>query len=394
MRPGGAGDKRQPSRPSSDHPVLPRMAAYEVQKVLSVHHWNESLFTFTSTRATSLRFESGHFVMVGLMVDGRALLRAYSIASAHWEEHLEFFSIKVQDGPLTSRLQHLKVGDDVLVGRKPTGTLVITDLLPGRFLYLFATGTGLAPFMSIIRDPDTYERFEKIILVHGVRKVDELAYADLIAHELPQHEHLGELVRDQLVYYPTVTREPFRNQGRLPDLIANGKLCSDIGFPQIDPKQDRAMICGGPAMLKDMRQVLDAGRLHHLHRHRPRRRLRDRARVRREVDGRARRGRAQAQSAAAFSAADARFASSAFAERDTGFLPSTPEMKAAASTRPSSEIPVSMPSPCEHEQHVLGGDVAGRALGVGAAAEAGDAGVEGRRCRPRARRRRCRRACA
>ena len=233
------------------------MAAYEVQKVLSVHHWNESLFTFTSTRATSLRFESGHFVMVGLMVEGRALLRAYSIASAHWEEHLEFFSIKVQDGPLTSRLQHLKVGDDVLVGKKPTGTLVITDLLPGRFLYLFATGTGLAPFMSIIRDPDTYERFEKIILVHGVRKVDELAYADLIAHELPRHDHLGELVRDQLVYYPTVTREPFRNQGRLPDLIANGKLCSDIGFPQIDPTQDRAMICGGPAMLKDMRTVLD-----------------------------------------------------------------------------------------------------------------------------------------
>ena len=233
------------------------MAAYEVQKVLSVHHWNESLFTFTSTRATSLRFESGHFVMVGLMVDGRALMRAYSIASAHWEEHLEFFSIKVQEGPLTSRLQHLKVGDDVLVGKKPTGTLVITDLLPGRYLYLFATGTGLAPFMSIIRDPDTYARFQKIILVHGVRKVDELAYADLIAHELPQHDHLGELVRDQLVYYPTVTREPFRNQGRLPDLIANGKLCSDIGFPQIDPTQDRAMICGGPAMLKDMRTVLD-----------------------------------------------------------------------------------------------------------------------------------------
>ena len=234
------------------------MAAYEVQKVLSVHHWNESLFTFTSTRATSLRFESGHFVMVGLMVDGRALMRAYSIASAHWEEHLEFFSIKVQEGPLTSRLQHLKVGDDVLVGKKPTGTLVITDLLPGRYLYLFATGTGLAPFMSIIRDPDTYARFQKIILVHGVRKVDELAYADLIAHELPQHDHLGELVRDQLVYYPTVTREPFRNQGRLPDLIGNGKLCDDIGLPQIDPAHDRAMICGGPAMLKDMRAVLDA----------------------------------------------------------------------------------------------------------------------------------------
>ena len=233
------------------------MAAYDIQKVLTVHHWNESLFTFTCTRGASLRFESGHFVMVGLLVDERPLLRAYSIASAHYEEHLEFFSIKVQDGPLTSRLQHLKPGDDVLVGRKPTGTLVFTDLLPGRNLYLFATGTGLAPFMSLIRDPDVYERFEKIVLVHGVRKVDELAYADLIAHELPRHDHLGEQVRDQLIYYPTVTREPFRNQGRLPDLIANGKLCSDIGLPQIDPARDRAMICGGPAMLKDMRSVLD-----------------------------------------------------------------------------------------------------------------------------------------
>jgi ferredoxin--NADP+ reductase len=233
------------------------MAAYDTQKVLTVHHWNESLFTFTCTRGASLRFESGHFVMVGLLVDDRPLLRAYSIASAHYEEHLEFFSIKVQDGPLTSRLQHLKPGDDVLVGRKPTGTLVLTDLLPGRNLYLFATGTGLAPFMSLIRDPDVYERFEKVVLVHGVRKVDELAYADLIAHELPRHDHLGEQVRDQLVYYPTVTREPFRNQGRLPDLIANGKLCSDIGLPQIDPASDRAMICGGPAMLKDMRGVLD-----------------------------------------------------------------------------------------------------------------------------------------
>ena len=233
------------------------MAAYDVQKVLTVHHWNASLFTFTCTRGKSLRFESGHFVMVGIVVEGKPLMRAYSIASPHWEEHLEFFSIKVPNGPLTSRLQHMSVGDDVLVGTKPTGTLVLTDLLPGRYLYLFATGTGLAPFMSIIRDPDTYERFEKVVLVHGVRKVDELAYADLIAHELPKHDVLGEMVRDKLVYYPTVTREPFRHQGRLPDLIANGKLCRDIGFPQIDPKTDRAMICGGPAMLKDMRAVLD-----------------------------------------------------------------------------------------------------------------------------------------
>ncbi|MGZ5185487.1 MAG: ferredoxin--NADP reductase [Caldimonas sp.] len=233
------------------------MAAFDVQKVLSVHHWNESLFTFTCTRGASLRFESGHFVMVGIMVDAKPLMRAYSIASAHYAEHLEFFSIKVPNGPLTSRLQHLQVGDDVLVGRKPTGTLVLTDLLPGRNLYLFATGTGLAPFMSIIRDPDTYERFEKIVLVHGVRKVDELAYNELIASELPHDNFLGEQVRRQLVYYPTVTREPFRHQGRLPDLIASGKLCRDIGFPQIDRTTDRAMICGGPSMLKDMRAVLD-----------------------------------------------------------------------------------------------------------------------------------------
>ena len=233
------------------------MAAFETETVLTVHHWNESLFTFTTTRGPSLRFESGHFVMVGLEVEGKPLLRAYSIASPHWEEHLEFFSIKVPNGPLTSRLQHLKVGDKVLVGKKPTGTLVLTDLLPGRNLYLFSTGTGLAPFMSIIRDPDTYERFEKIVLVHGVRKVDELAYAELIAEELPQHDHLGDQVREQLIYYPTVTREPFRNQGRLPELIDNGKLCADIGLPQIDPVHDRAMICGGPAMLKDMRAVLD-----------------------------------------------------------------------------------------------------------------------------------------
>src|SRR5690349_5223140 len=233
------------------------MVALATEHVIDVRHWNDSLFSFRATRDPGFRFESGQFVMIGLEVDGRPLMRAYSIASAHYEEHLEFFSIKVPNGPLTSRLQHLRVGDDVLVGRKPTGTLVLTDLLPGRFLYLFATGTGLAPFMSIIRDPATYERFEKVVLVHGVRKVDELAYAELIAHDLPRHDYLGQQVKNQLVYYPTVTREPFRNQGRLPELIDNGKLCSDIGLPQIDPAQDRAMICGGPAMLKDMRSVLD-----------------------------------------------------------------------------------------------------------------------------------------
>ena len=233
------------------------MAAFDTETVLSVHHWNETLFTFTTSRPASLRFESGHFVMVGLEVNGRPLMRAYSIASAHYDEQLEFFSIKVANGPLTSRLQHLKVGDPVLIGRKPTGTLVVSDLLPGRNLYLFATGTGLAPFLSIIRDPDTYERFEKVILVHGVRIGSELAYADFIAQELPQHDYLGEQVREKLIYYPTVTREAFRNQGRLTTLIENGKLCSDIGLPALDPAHDRAMICGGPAMLKDICVVLD-----------------------------------------------------------------------------------------------------------------------------------------
>jgi len=233
------------------------MAAFDTETVLSVHHWNASLFTFTTTRATSLRFESGHFVMVGLMVNGKPLMRAYSIASAHYEEHLEFFSIKVPNGPLTSRLQHVKPGDPVLVGHKATGTLVLTDLLPGRHLYLFATGTGLAPFMSIIRDPDTYDRFEKIVLVHGVRKVDELAYAELIAKDLPQSEYMGEQVREKLIYYPTVTREPFRNQGRLTEVIESGRLFDDTGLPPLDPAVDRAMICGSAAMLADSCKLLD-----------------------------------------------------------------------------------------------------------------------------------------
>jgi len=233
------------------------MAAFDTQHVLSVHHWNDTLFSFTTTRGTSLRFESGQFVMIGLEVGGRPLLRAYSIASPHYAEHLEFFSIKVPDGALTSRLQHLRVGDPVLVGCKPTGTLVLSDLLPGRHLYLFATGTGLAPFMSLIRDPDIYERFDKVVLVHGVRETSELAYADLIQHELPRDEYLGEAVRHQLIYFPTVTREAFVNQGRLPALIDSGELCRKIDLPPLDPAHDRAMLCGSPAMLRDTRAALD-----------------------------------------------------------------------------------------------------------------------------------------
>jgi len=233
------------------------MAAFNTERVLDVHHWNDTLFSFKTTRDPSLRFHNGHFVMIGLEVDGKPLMRAYSIASANYEENLEFLSIKVPDGPLTSRLQHLKVGDSILISRKPVGTLVVDDLRPGKRLYLFGTGTGLAPFMSIIKDPDVYERFEKVILVHGVRWTSELAYADFISTELPANEYFGEQVREKLVYYPTVTREPFRNQGRITELVESGRLAADLGLPQLDPAHDRAMLCGSPHMLADVSAMLD-----------------------------------------------------------------------------------------------------------------------------------------
>jgi len=234
------------------------MSNLATERVLHVHHWNDTLFSFRTTRSPALRFRNGHFVMLGLPVDGKPLLRAYSVASANHEEHLEFFSIKVPNGPLTSRLQHLKAGDDVIVGRKPVGSLVLDDLRPGRHLYLLSTGTGLAPFISIIQDPEAYERFEKVVLIHGVRQVSELAYSQFIEQELPQNEFIGEMVRDKLIYYPTVTREPFRNQGRLTDVIESGKLFADIGLPPFDPATDRAMICGNAAMLKESCELLDA----------------------------------------------------------------------------------------------------------------------------------------
>lgn len=233
------------------------MAAFNTEQVLSVRHWNDSLFSFTTTRDPALRFHNGHFVMLGLEVNGKPLMRAYSIASANYEENLEFLSIKVEDGPLTSRLQHLKEGDSVLVSKKPVGTLVVDDLKPGKHLYLFATGTGLAPFMSIIKDPDVYERFEKVILLHGVRHKSELAYADYIENELPNNEYFGDAVRNKLIYYPTVTREPFRHQGRITHVVETGVLFTDIGLPPLDPATDRAMLCGSPHMLADISSMLD-----------------------------------------------------------------------------------------------------------------------------------------
>ena len=227
------------------------MSAFFEERVLTVHHWTDTLFSFTCTRDPAFRFKSGQFTMIGLQVDGRPLLRAYSMVSAHWQENLEFLSIKVQNGPLTSRLQHIVPGDTVLIGRKPVGTLLAESLLPGRNLYLLGTGTGLAPFMSLIKDPDTYLPFERVILVHGVRTVAELAYEEEIAVALHDHELLGETIREQLLYYPTVTRETYRNQGRVTDLLFTGKLPADLGLAPLDRAKDRIMLCGSPGLLAD-----------------------------------------------------------------------------------------------------------------------------------------------
>jgi len=234
------------------------MSNFNQERVLSVHHWTDTLFSFTTTRDPSFRFRNGEFTMIGLEVGERSVLRAYSVASANYEDKLEFFSIKVPDGPLTSRLQHLKEGDEIIVSRKATGTLVIDNLEDGRNLYLVGTGTGLAPFLSVIKDPETYDRFENVVLLHGCRRVKELAYGEMIAERLPNDELIGEMVRHQLIYYPTVTRDPFRNRGRITDLITSGKLFADIGLPAIEPAHDRVMICGSPALVADTRALLNA----------------------------------------------------------------------------------------------------------------------------------------
>lgn len=228
------------------------------ERVLSVRHWTDRLFSFTTTRDPSFRFRNGEFTMIGLKVNGRPLLRAYSVVSPNYEDTLEFFSIKVPDGPLTSRLQHVAEGDPIIIGRKATGTLVLDNLKEGRTLYLLGTGTGLAPFLALIRDPETYERFEKIVLVHGCREVAELAYGEEIVAGLSAHELLGEEVEAKLIYYPTVTREPFRNRGRITDLIETGKLFEDVGLPMLDKATDRVMLCGSPEMMVQLRHMMEA----------------------------------------------------------------------------------------------------------------------------------------
>ena len=234
------------------------MAAIGKERVLTVRHWTDTQFTFTTTREAAFRFTNGQFVMVGLAVEERPLLRAYSIASANHEEHLEFLSIKVPDGPLTSRLQHIREGDEILVSRKPTGTLLLDDLRPGRRLYLLSTGTGAAPFLSLIKDPEVYARFERVVFVHGVRWLKESAVARNQIAMLRDHEFLGDEVRTKLSYYPTVTREPHVNRGRLTTLIESGRLFADLELPPLDPAHDRVMVCGSPAMLADTRTLLDA----------------------------------------------------------------------------------------------------------------------------------------
>lgn len=235
---------------------------YGTETVLAVRHWTDAYFSFTTTRDDGFRFDNGQFVMIGLEVDGKPLMRAYSIASANWEEQLEFFSIKVPNGPLTSRLQHIQPGDTILIGKKPTGTLLISDLHPGRHLYLLSTGTGLAPFLSVIKDPATYERFDRVILTHGVRQQADLAYRDYIANELPNHPLLGELIAPKLLYYPAVSREPFvwnghDQRGRLTELLDSDRLPAHLDIEPLDPAHDRAMICGSPGMLADFRAILD-----------------------------------------------------------------------------------------------------------------------------------------
>ncbi len=233
------------------------MASYRSERVIDIHHWNDKLFSFRTTRDPGFRFRNGQFIMLGLPGEQRPVTRAYSIASPNHDDHLEFLSIKVDSGTLTSRLQHIDSGDEVLLSAKPVGTLVIDDLNPGKRLFLLATGTGLAPFLSVIQDPETYDRFERVILVHGVRRVQDLAYRSFIEVDLPQHEFLGEMIRNQLSYYATVTREPFEHRGRIPDLLLSGQLCNDLDFMPINPAEDRAMVCGNMDMLRDTSAALE-----------------------------------------------------------------------------------------------------------------------------------------
>lgn len=227
------------------------------QKVLSVTHWTDSLFSFRLTRPAGFRFRAGEFIMLGLEVDSKPLMRAYSVASPTWDEELEFYSIKVPNGPLTSRLQHIKEGDEVLLGTKPVGTLVLDALTPAKRLYLLSTGTGVAPFASLIRELETYEKFEQVILTHTCREVVDLAYSQHLVESTRQHELLGDMVKDRLFYYDTATREEHARQGRITTLIENGTLAKELGLPELNPREDRVMLCGSIAFNADVKLLLE-----------------------------------------------------------------------------------------------------------------------------------------
>ena len=235
-------------------PTLP-----DAQTVTEVKHWTDGLFSFRVSRPQSLRFRSGEFVMIGLLKDdGRPLLRAYSIASPAWDEELEFYSIKVQDGPLTSRLQHIKPGDQIILRPKPVGTLVHDALLPGKRLWFFSTGTGIAPFASLIREPQTYEDYEQIILTHTCRDVADLEYGRLLVQSLKDDPLIGELVGDKLTYYPTTTREPSAKTGRITDLLTSKDVFKDLEIQAMHPDTDRAMVCGSLGLNTDMKAILES----------------------------------------------------------------------------------------------------------------------------------------
>ncbi|MEO1656213.1 MAG: ferredoxin--NADP reductase [Pseudomonadota bacterium] len=227
------------------------------EKVLSVEHYTDRLFRFRLTRPQSFRFRSGEFVMIGLpKEDGKPLLRAYSVASPSWDEELEFYSIKVPDGPLTSRLQKIQEGDEVLLGKKPTGTLVLDALTPGKRLYMFSTGTGFAPFASLVRDPETYEKFEEVIVTHTCREVAELQYSTQLVEDVINDPLVGEMANGKLKLYTSCTREDHQCMGRITDLITSGKLFEDLGVPKLDPATDRAMICGSMEMINDTKSLM------------------------------------------------------------------------------------------------------------------------------------------
>ncbi|GBF58264.1 ferredoxin-NADP reductase [Candidatus Phycosocius bacilliformis] len=234
------------------------MSAFTTETVLDVQHYTDRLFRFRTTRAPAFRFRTGEFVMMGLEIDGKPLVRAYSIASPNWDEELEFYSIKVPDGPLTSKLCDIVVGDHVLVGRKPVGTLVLDALLPGKRVYMVATGTGIAPFASLIRDPETYERFEQVILTHTCRNVDELAYGIELVASLKEDPLVGEYIEaGRLIHDTSATREPHIHQGRLPARVSDGSFFSDHGLPPFNPEEDRGMICGSMDMLNSCKSMFE-----------------------------------------------------------------------------------------------------------------------------------------